>query len=114
MDAEVDSSVLRQLQADVGGLETVRELIGSYLQEAPQLLADLRAAWTRRSVDAVRLAAHTMKSTSKVFGASRLAVLSAQIEEGARAGTIPKDPQALSEIEAEFGRVKLRLQQWNG
>ncbi|MEA3143016.1 MAG: Hpt domain, partial [Thermoplasmata archaeon] len=66
----VDEGVLRALLDDMGGdAEVVKELVQSYLEEAPRLLAEARAALAAGDAATVQRAVHTLKSTSATFGA---------------------------------------------
>jgi histidine phosphotransfer protein HptB len=56
------------------------ELIGSYLAETPALLNRMRAAASAGDSRALGLAAHTLKSTARDFGAVHLAELCQDLE----------------------------------
>jgi HPt (histidine-containing phosphotransfer) domain-containing protein len=109
MSAAVDEGILRALLDDMGGdVEVVKELIQSYLGEAPRLLAEARQAVAAKDAPTVQRAVHTLKSTSATFGAMTLAETSKAMEAAARGGTIPTATQ-LDELEAMFAAVKVEL-----
>ncbi|MFO1532205.1 MAG: Hpt domain-containing protein [Thermoplasmatota archaeon] len=105
----VDEGVLRGLLDDMGGdREVVRELIQSFLEEGPKLLAEGRAALVAGDVAEVQRAFHTLKSTAATFGAMPLADRAKEVEQAARGGALPT-LQAVGEIAAMFEAAKAEL-----
>lgn len=71
--AEVlDAAVLDELKSTVGP-DFVAELIGTFLDEAPSILVDMKKASETGDTDAIRRAAHSLKSNASTFGALALA-----------------------------------------
>ncbi|MFG6465177.1 Hpt domain-containing protein [Roseateles sp. BYS87W] len=68
----IDEQVFAELQ-DSAGADFVAELVGSFLDDAPALLAALAAAAAYGDADAFRRCAHTVKSNAHTFGATALA-----------------------------------------
>ena len=110
----IDPAIFTELQ-DTAGAEFVAELVDTFLDEAPQMLAELRAALARPaspaspsdpSADAFRRAAHSLKSNSQTFGALPLAELARALELGGR----PADAAPLAALEAEYARAAAALQ----
>ena len=99
----VDPEIFKQLQ-EAAGADFVRDLIGTFLEEAPRMMNDLRAALEARDADKFRRAAHSLKSNSLAFGASALAAIAREHE---LAGVERSQP--LAALEAEYGRVARRL-----
>jgi HPt (histidine-containing phosphotransfer) domain-containing protein len=99
----IDPQTFAELQANAGE-DFVVELVDTFAGEAPQMLAELREAHAAGAADAFRRAAHSLKSNSNTFGASRLAELARGLELGGMpAGTGPIDGLAeelLRSIEA--------------
>jgi HPt (histidine-containing phosphotransfer) domain-containing protein len=105
----VDEGVLRALLDDMGGdAEVVKELVQSYLEEAPRLLAEARAALAAGDAATVQRAVHTLKSTSATFGAMALAESSKALEHAARGGKLPT-PAQLADLDAQFAAVRGEL-----
>ena len=77
----IDERVLRDLQATAGAA-FVAELVDTFLEEAPTLLATLRAAYARHDAEAFRRAAHSLKSNSQTFGAAALGAMARTLELG--------------------------------
>lgn len=95
----VDEGTLRQLIDDMGGdMEVVRELMQSFLEEAPKLIAEGRQAAAASDAATLQRALHTLKSTSATFGALPLSAAAKAIEQAARAGAIASAAQ-LDEVD---------------
>ena len=77
----IDAQVFAELQASAGE-EFVAELIDTFADEVPGMLAALRSAFAAGDADAFRRAAHSLKSNSNTFGASGLAERARELERG--------------------------------
>ena len=87
----IDPAVLSDLQA-AAGYDFVVELVQTFGEEAPALLTELRHAQRSGATDRFRRAAHSLKSNSNTFGATRLAELARTLELGGMpAGTVELD-----------------------
>jgi CheY-like chemotaxis protein/HPt (histidine-containing phosphotransfer) domain-containing protein len=111
----LDHAVLDGLRRDLGGEEAVRELIRTYLDEAPALLKQISEAVAHRDAHALDTAAHTLKSASATVGALRLSALSKDLEAIGKAGlqdmvsTAPKVAQILAEAQEAREMLHARL-----
>jgi CheY-like chemotaxis protein/HPt (histidine-containing phosphotransfer) domain-containing protein len=108
-DGAVDPPVLDQLREDLGGPEPVQEVIATFLDKTPEVLAELRDAAARADAGGIRQAAHKLKGTSATLGARRLSEQCAEIERLARAGSVPDAADRLKDIEASYGKVEAAL-----
>jgi HPt (histidine-containing phosphotransfer) domain-containing protein len=106
-DSTIDPATFRELQ-ETAGADFVRDLVGTFLEEAPVMLGDLRSALAARDADRFRRAAHSLKSNSNTFGALPLAAMAKDLELGgiARAESEPKPLEALAQ---EYARVASAL-----
>jgi histidine phosphotransfer protein HptB len=77
----IDEATFRELQ-ETAGTEFVAELVDTFLEEAPGMLAALRQARAAGGIDASRRAAHSLKSNSLTFGAAPLAAAARALELG--------------------------------
>lgn len=101
----IDMRTFTELQ-EAAGSEFVAELVHTFLEEAPAMLAELRSAQATASADTFRRTAHSLKSNSHTFGASRLGQMARDLELGGLiGGTAP-----LAALEAEYQRVAAALQ----
>jgi HPt (histidine-containing phosphotransfer) domain-containing protein len=94
----IDIATFTELQ-DTAGAEFVDELIGTFEEEAPGLLAEMRRARGAGEAKAFERAAHSLKSNANTFGASALAEQARALELGSlAAGT----DDALAAVEAAY------------
>ena len=75
----IDTTVFNELR-EATGEDFVRELVQTFLDEAPTLLAALRAAIAPGDAAAFRRAAHSLKSNGNTFGATVLAAQARDLE----------------------------------
>lgn len=104
----IDQAVYAELQ-DTAGAEFVAELVDTFLEEAPGMLAELRSARTENHAARFRRAAHSLKSNSNTFGASRLAALARELELRGLDADPARDVDALAALEAEYARAAAAL-----
>ena len=102
--SEIDLPTFEELKASAGD-EFVTELVGTFLEEAPQMLAELRSARAAGAAERFRRAAHSLKSNSNTFGALRLGALARELE----LAPIPADAATLDAIDAEYARTAAAL-----
>jgi len=101
-DGTIDAATFAELQ-DSAGADFVKELVQTFLEEAPGMLKELREALAAGNADAFRRAAHSLKSNSLTFGALALGALAREQELGGFDAARRSD--ALAALEAEYGRV---------
>ena len=91
VESIIDLDTYRELEATAGA-EFAAELVATFLEEAPSMLADLRTAHAASDADTFRRVAHSIKSNGATFGAVALADLARELELGALpTGTAPLD-----------------------
>jgi CheY-like chemotaxis protein len=88
----------------------LRKLVDNFLSNTPKLLSDLRSAVEKADILAVQRAAHTLKSSSASYGASRLADMCKILETEARGGDLLGGIEQIEQIEAEYADVKRALE----
>jgi len=79
--SEIDAGVFAELK-QTAGADFVGELVDTFLDEAPQMLAELRDAQAAASAERFRRAAHSLKSNANTFGALRLGEMARALELG--------------------------------
>ena len=77
----------------------LHKIIGLYLTSSQAQIAQLRQAWEGRNYDAIRGAAHSLKSSSATLGAHRLAALAKQLEEACRTAHVEQAEGLITLIE---------------
>ena len=96
--------------ADTTGSEFARELVSTFLEEAPAMLADLRSAFAAGDAERFRRAAHSLKSNSNTFGALGLGALARELELGGIAKPAKEGGKPLEDLEQEYARVAAALE----
>ena len=103
-DATIDLATYKELQ-ETAGADFVAELVDTFLEEAPQMLAELRAALAGGAAERFRRAAHSLKSNANTFGAAALAAKARELE----LGGLPAGPQPIDALQAEYERAAAEL-----
>ncbi len=96
----LDFATLDELR-QAAGAEFVVELVQTFLEEAPTMLAELRSAHGDGQAPTFIRAAHSLKSNSQTFGAMALGAQARALE---MAG-LPCPASALDALEAEYARA---------
>ena len=105
MATAIDPIAFAELQASAGA-DFVRELIDTFLEEAPPMLAELREALAGARAEPFRRAAHSLKSNASTFGAATLAAMARDLElQGLAAAT----PAALAALAQQYAAAAAEL-----
>ena len=104
-ETTIDPATFADL-GDMAGAEFVTELVDTFLEEAPRMLAQMRAAHAARDAESFRRAAHSLKSNSNTFGATRLGDAARTLELD---GLDAARPAALDALDAEYARAAAAL-----
>jgi HPt (histidine-containing phosphotransfer) domain-containing protein len=105
----IERPALAELKSLIGGdNESLKELIDSFIEEAPELEAGLRKGVN--DINVLARAAHSLKSSAHDFGAMDLAQKCANLEEQCKTST-QHDVEAqitdiLSELEVALAELK--------
>ncbi|WP_297833365.1 ATP-binding protein [Thermomonas sp.] len=103
----LDQNVLSELREVLGA--EVDKIIAVYLEDTPRLIAQLEHAVAASNPIALRIAAHTLKSSSANVGAMTLSNAARDLEYGARDGTLSQPAVAVAQIVSEFTQVREAL-----
>lgn len=79
MTFQIDMNTFNALKDSIGA-DFISELIDTFLDDAPNLLAQMHSALTANDSDSFRRAAHSMKSNAATFGAMGLSTLAKDLE----------------------------------
>ncbi|MBB5941991.1 ATP-binding protein [Xanthomonas sp. 3307] len=104
----LEIAVLDELR-DVIGSASVAQIVELFLADAPLLIQRLEQAAATSEPDALREAAHTLKSSAANLGALALSAAALRIESGVRTGTLDRPVVAVALVIAEFARARLAL-----
>ena len=102
----IDRATFAELQA-AAGADFVSELVDTFLDEAPPMLAELRSSLAAGRAEPFRRAAHSLKSNASTFGALTLAAMARELElNGLAAANVGGAVDALA---AHYGEVAAAL-----
>ena len=107
-ESVIDRAVYAALE-DTVGADFAAELVGTFLEEASGMLAELRSARADNHAARFRRAAHSLKSNSNTFGAARLAALARDLELKGLDADPARDVAALAALDAEYARAAAEL-----
>jgi signal transduction histidine kinase/DNA-binding response OmpR family regulator/CHASE1-domain containing sensor protein/HPt (histidine-containing phosphotransfer) domain-containing protein len=109
----IDSMVLQALgdPIDPESAEFILDLIDSYLEDAPPLLAEIISAVEDKDLESLEHSAHTLKSICFSLGAMQLGEFCKQLEFMGRKGEpLPGEASSLGDrVKAEYERVQVAL-----
>ena len=100
----IDQAVFDELRQTTGA-EFVGELVQTFLDDAPALIAALRAASASGDAAAFRRAAHSLKSNGTIFGASALAGMARELEHRGLEGLGGEAASRVDRTESEYMQV---------
>lgn len=104
-DDLIDHATLNELR-DTVGAEFVIELVDTFLEEAPAMIAELRATLAAGEAEAFRRAAHSLKTNANTFGAQVLGAEALALEQGG----LPGDAAALDALDSLYTQTAAALQ----
>ncbi len=108
----LDPAAIANLRDMVGGEpEDLAELIDSFLEDAPVLLANIAKAVDTGDAVALRLHAHSLKSNAADFGAQELAELCKQLEMAGKNGEMAGTAVLLTRAQTIYPDVAAALAQ---
>ena len=110
MPSAIDLSTFAELRESVGD-EFAAELVSTFMDEAPGILADMRAAMAAGDSAGYRRAAHSLKSNGNTFGAFRFAELARQAEHDGFAGDGGADTGLLDDLDTEYAAAVAELRE---
>lgn len=108
----LDLRALKQLRATLGKQadRMLPGLIENFYQDVDRLLGEARQMLEQGEMADLRRAAHTLKSTSAMFGAVMLSGVTRELEYLARDGMLEGAAGLIARAEAEFARAKAALE----
>jgi HPt (histidine-containing phosphotransfer) domain-containing protein len=76
---ELDMTTFEELK-QMSGEDFIDELVDTFLEDSPKLVTEMKSALRTNDTDTFRRAAHSLKSNSATFGATRLSEMSRELE----------------------------------
>jgi HPt (histidine-containing phosphotransfer) domain-containing protein len=109
----IDPATFEELRDSVGA-EFVRELVATFLEEAPTLLATLRSASAAGDAESFRRAAHSLKSNGNTFGALAFGAMARDLELGGLHSDSARNALALDALDAAYAQAAAALTELRG
>ena len=106
----IDRRTFAELQATAGA-DFVAELVDTFLQEAPGMLAELRTAAADGDATRFRRAAHSLKSNAYTFGALALGSMARELELNGMGPAAAGVAARLDALDAEYARAAASLKE---
>jgi HPt (histidine-containing phosphotransfer) domain-containing protein len=104
----IDQAKFEELK-QMSGEDFINELIDTFLDDAPKMLAELHLALNAKDADTFRRAAHSMKSNANTFGATQLAALSKELEMLGKENELPDNGDQVKALEEAYAFVREEL-----
>ncbi|MBN1658576.1 MAG: GAF domain-containing protein, partial [Anaerolineae bacterium] len=108
----LDRAALERLRAGLGtqGERMMPDLFAQFYEDGERLLKQARQALAEGQAEALRRAAHSLKSTSATFGAMALSAAARDLERQARTGQLEGVGEQIARAESEFARARAALE----
>ena len=104
----IDLPTFAELRLSLGD-EFAAELVDTFLEEAPALLAQLRAAVGAGDADGYRRAAHSLKANGNTFGALEFASVAGAVEQRGLTGDSAADTSMVDALDTAYISVAAEL-----
>jgi PAS domain S-box-containing protein len=89
--------------------DLLREIVGLFLAEAPELMQAVRESVERRDSSSLQRSAHTLKGSVANFGAKGAYEIALKLETMGRTGDLSRASAMLAELEAAVSRLESEL-----
>ncbi len=112
-EAVIDTKILdqlRELDPD-GGTDLLRQVIVAFLDMAGETVTQIEEAIVANDTENLRVAAHSLKSSSANVGAQGLSAMFRELELCGREGRMTDARSLLETMQKEYGRVRTELQE---
>ena len=110
-ESSIDQAALDELFESVGSdSDFMKEIIEEFFQDTPRQLAIIHSSLTSGDAEALRRAAHSLKSNSASFGATHLHKLCRQLEDIGQSRELAGAAGLVAEIENEYQLVHRALE----
>ena len=100
----IDITTFNELK-EMSGEDYINELIDAFLDDAPDMIRNMRIALEAKDVESFRRNAHSMKSNAATFGANGLAALAKELEALGRENKLHETGDRLKALEDAYASV---------
>lgn len=105
----IDQATFNELK-QISGADFINELIDAFLDDAPNMIQNMRTALDKKDVESFRRNAHSLKSNANTFGATELGTLSKELEFMAKENNLEIENR-LEILNEAFNRVAEALKE---
>jgi len=105
----IDQTTFEELK-QMSGEDFINELIDTFLEDAPNMIAEMKSALEIGDVDTFRRAAHSMKSNAVTFGANDLSVLAKELEMLGKENKLNETGDRLKSLEEAYASARDELE----
>jgi HPt (histidine-containing phosphotransfer) domain-containing protein len=109
MPDEIDRTTFNELK-QMSGTDFIGELIDTFLEDAPKLIAEMKSSLSEGNAETFRRAAHSLKSNAATFGARHLSGLARDLESLGRDGRLSGAGPLLEDVEKALRAMAAELQ----
>lgn len=104
----IDKTTFDELK-QMAGDDFINELIDTFLEDAPRMIAEMKSAHASNNAETFRRAAHSMKSNAATFGASQLAMLAKELEMLGKENKLHETGDKLKALDEAYESVRNEL-----
>ena len=104
----IDRTTFDELK-QMSGDDFINELIDTFLDDAPKMIAEIRSGLAANNADTFRRAAHSMKSNAATFGAGQLAALAKELEMLGKENNLHETGDKLESLAEAYEAVRAEL-----
>ena len=105
----IDQTTFEELK-QMSGEDFINELIDTFLEDAPNMIAEMKSALESKDADTFRRAAHSMKSNAATFGANDLSALAKELEMLGKDNKLNETGDKLQSMEEAYASAKKELE----
>jgi HPt (histidine-containing phosphotransfer) domain-containing protein len=105
---EIDKTTFNDLK-EMSGDDFIIELIDTFLEDSPKMIAEIKSAYASGDVEAFRRAAHSLKSNAATFGAHHLAALAKELEMLGKENKLNETGDRLKTLDDVYEAVRIEL-----
>jgi HPt (histidine-containing phosphotransfer) domain-containing protein len=103
----IDKAIFEALK-QMSGADFMNELIDAFLEDAPQMIQNMRTALDTNDAESFRRNAHSLKSNAYTFGATELGSLARELESLGKENNLEVEDR-LEVLNKSFERVAEEL-----
>ncbi len=105
----IDVTTFNELK-EMSGEDFINELIDAFLEDGPNMIANMQAALETKDVESFRRNAHSLKTNANTFGATELGTQAKELEYMARKNNLEVGDR-LEKLDREFSVVAAELKE---